>query len=696
MTDDPVADMIRESDKRLKALHAPADPVTGEGMEGPRRPLVIPDFPIPTQYVPEEMLAFPLVRRILEAGSIKDFARSFAPDYPAAKVEQYIKEAVVRERLRCDFPFWAATLVYIKNKGGGDDVLFRLTPPQRTIIDRFERARRAGRPIRLVLLKARQLGGSTLIQMYMAWLQLIHRRGLSSLIISLQTKASDEILDMYDRMIQAYPARYLHPQGEAFQQTELKWVGVGASGAIHRVPQRGCKVKLGSAEKPDSCRGGDYALVHLSEVGLWRKTDGKEPEDIVQAACSGVLYRPLTMIVYESTARGTGNFFHREYLAAKEGRSQFEPLFIRWFDIPQYELPFSSPADKRAFAAKLYAERDSDHIPSDREEPGKYLWQVWRDGATLEALHWYVTERAARSGHAKMSSEYPSDDIEAFTDLDSAVFDRYQVKRFEPACRTPKWTGELSACAAEGEDALRELAFHAEAAGNLAVWAKPEIDPEEEVADRYLVTVDIGGRSDGADFSVIVVFDRMMMAEGGKPAVVAQWYGHTDMDLLAWHAAQIAAWYDNALLVIESNTLETHDRERAVDGDQSLYILSQIAGVYPNLYARPQTPDEIRQGAPRRYGFHTNVSTKPMIISALQRVVREQLYVERDIRCLHELTVYERKPNGAFGAVAGDHDDLLMTRAIGLYICYHEMDLPRVIPRTAAVRPQAAVSAATL
>lgn len=48
------------------------------------------------------------------------------------------------------------------------------------------------------------------------------------------------------------------------------------------------------------------------------------------------------MIVYESTANGTGNFFHREYTAAKEGKSQFEAMFVSWFDIEQYTLAFDS------------------------------------------------------------------------------------------------------------------------------------------------------------------------------------------------------------------------------------------------------------------------------------------------------------------------------------------------------------------
>ena len=70
-----------------------------------------------------------------------------------------------------------------------------------------------------------------------------------------------------------------------------------------------------------------------------------------------------------------------------------------------------------------------------------------------------------------------------------------------------------------------------------------------------------------------------------------------------------------------------------------------------------------------------------MVISTLVECVREQLYCERDDRCLDEYLSYERKKNGAFGAILGKHDDLLMTRAIGLHICFREMDLPKVFKR---------------
>lgn len=386
----------------------------------------------------------------------------------------------------------------------------------------------------------------------------------------------------------------------------------------------------------------------------------------------------MTMIVYESTANGTGNFFHREWVDAKHGKGAFSPLFISWFEIENNEAPLD---DELAFAQWLFDNRDNDNVSSVREEPGSFLWRLWNLGATLEAIHWYVEERKKYTDHADFAAECPTDDIEAFKHSGQMQFDINQIEAFESACRPPKHIGAVYADSDKGEDALTNLRFSDDRQGQLWIWDMPEISATERVTDRYLTVVDIGGRSAKADWSVIVVFDRYWMIEGDKPCVVAQWYGHIDMDLLAWEAARIAAFYDNSLLVIESNTLETKDRDRVVDGNQAPFILNQIKNVYPNLYARTQSEEDIAEGRPVRYGFHTNVGNKPTLISNLVKCVRERLWVERDERMLHELRVYERKENGSFGAVAGEHDDLLMTRAIGLFICFREMDVPRIVGR---------------
>ena len=696
MDEDIIIKIVQENERRRAIVFAPFNPITGEGSIGQRVAFTVSDYPIPTQYLPVEMMDEPFVKKLSKAGSVDAFIRDALMLPVTEEARDKVVEEFIRIRRKHDYPFWAAMFAYIKRKGGGTDVLFRLNRPQRKLIKRLEKMRKAGKPIRLILLKARQWGGSTSIQIYMAWLQLVHEVGLNSLIIAHQGTGSDEIKDMFDRLVKSYPVEMLHELGDAYAPNEPKMVGVGKSGSIFRVPQRNCKIKIGTAERPNSCRGGDYNLVHLSEVGLWKETDGKKPEDIVRSACSGILLRPYTMIVYESTPNGVGNFFHKEYLAAKNGQSQFEAMFVAWFEIEQYELPFENEADKYEFAKKLFANRRNEEIKSDREEPGTYLWRLWEKGATLEAIHWYVSERSKYTNHGDMASEYPSDDIEAFTYSGRKVFSSEDVEQFRPACRAPRWIGEIYGSADEGEKAIEGLRFKKEADGRLFMWHDVEKSDDEEVTDQYLVIVDVcKGHTKNADFADILVLNRQPMMDGEPPVVAAEWHGHIDMDKLAWKAMQVAAYYNNALLVIESNTLETNNTKGEAE-----YILTLIHEVYGRqLYARKQSAEDIRQGLPKKYGYHTNPLTKKVVIYNLKVVIRERLYVEREEACLDEYLTYVETENNVFEAMEGYHDDRLMTRAIGMQVCYHEMELPRIVKKVnninAGLVPRP-VSAATI
>lgn len=706
-----IDELVRENHRRNK--DTVFDPLTGEGAVLERTRIEIADFPIPVMWIPNTMLDIPLVRQLIEFGSIRKFLDNMECEsrkewiqsgnkepfddslYDYETNRPKVVEQFTRIRIRHDFCFWAFVYVLIKNKLGGEDIHFRLNRPQRRLVERFERMRLAGKPIRLILLKARQWGGSTCTQIYMAWIQLVHMRSWNSLIVGHVKDASVEVKDMFDKMLENYPIELLYEMGEEFNPKDPKIVGVGNTGNIHKIPQRNCKIKIGTAERPNSARGGDSVLVHCTEVAFWTKTEGKTPEDIIRSACSGAGYLPMSLIVYESTANGTGNFFHHEYNSAKNGESAFESLFIPWFEIEMYALPVE---DEYEFAKWLYENRSNADEPNEKSESGRYYWKLWEMGATFENIRWYMAKRSEYTCHADMAAEFPSDDVEAFKHTGERVFDDYQVESFRKSCRKPKFVGDVYGRANTGKDCLKALKFSEDHQGVLWVWNLPEKDEEDEyVKDRYLVVVDIGGRSRKADWSVITVFDRYWMMEGGKPVVVAQWRGHIDHDLLAWKSAQIAAFYNNALLVIESNTLETKDQDRDVDGDQSLFILNQIKEVYDNLYARSGTDeDSIVEGKETKYGWHTNVRTKPMIITTLIKMIREHAYIERDERCLDEYRTYEKKENGSYGAISGRHDDMLMTRAIGLHICYFEMPLPKIVKRIRKTAQKRAVSAATI
>lgn len=671
-----IEEILKEDERRMGLLAEPFDPLTGEGAGGDRRALRLGDFELPLQWVPAAMMKERFVRDLLKSGGVADYAaRHFAG---MDEGEEWVRQILVRLRCRHDFAFWAVMFARIKNKAGGEDVAFRLNRPQRKLLAVMERQRLAGRPIRVILLKARQWGGSTLVQMYMAWVQLVHKTAWNSTIASHANQVSATVRGMLTKLMDHYPRWMLHGVGEAYDEREDALVPFEGQTGIKIIPQRRCKVRIATAGAQENLRSEDVAMVHCTEVALWPDTKLLHPKDFVDACMSGMLRRPMTLKVLESTAKGSGNYFHEEWVDARRGVGEYEPVFIPWYEVENDTLPFRDEAERRAFALRLLERRGQTEPEDRRSEPGAYLWHLWEKGVTLEALHWYVEERRGKSSHDHMASEAPSDDLEAFTSTGEQLFSLEAVDRLRRGCRVERWRGEVTS---ERRTArwweggrLGGVRFVEDPTGALQVWQRPETD--ERITGRYVVSVDIGGLSAGADWSVICVVDRYWMMEGSGPSVVAQWRGHIDHDLLALKAAEVAAWYGGALLIIESNTL---DRERDVNADLSDFLLARLKGVYDNLYERERTDEDIRTGRPVKYGFHTNRLTKPKIVKNLQEAVREGLYAERDERALDEMMAYEH--NGArYEAKQGAHDDILMTRAIGLWVAMCEMDPPRRVP----------------
>lgn len=638
--------VIEENKKRNAIIGKVYKPHTGEGCWGDRIIFHLPDSPIPLQYIPKTMFKTELVTLLHQYGSIEKFITQHLKTKGSNEIKEEVWKHWILIRIKHDFEFWATMFVRIKDKMSDRDIPFKLNRPQRRLLSEMEEMRTKGEPIRVILLKARQWGGSTLVQIYMAWIQLVHRKNWNSVICAHLKDSALNIKGMYSKLLESYPSWLLNMEGQLKFQPFEKMSNTSIISATK------CKITIGSAESPESVRGTDAVMAHLSEVAFWNSTPRKTPEGLVRSVCGSVALLPLSMIVMESTANGTGNYFHKECMRAKQGESDKKFLFVPWYEIEIYSLPIENYEE---FISSL----------------SKYEIDLWNRGATLEAIAWYRQKRKEYANHADMMAEYPSDDIEAFNYSGEKVFNHLSVEALRRNCCAPASTGEIYGKSDRGKEALQNLRFSEESGGLLNIWSKP--DAEYNVSNRYITVVDIGGRSSKADYSVIAVFDRYWMQYGGVPEVVAQWRGHIDHDLLAWKAVQIAQYYNRALLVIESNTLET---ER-YDEDATEYILETISDIYPNLYAR-QPSNMIRGEGCIRWGFHMNRATKLMLIAHQVRMLREGGYIERDYEACYEHDVFEHKPNGSYGAMEGHHDDILITRCIGTYICYNE-PLPKQI-----------------
>lgn len=600
-----------ENNRRKSALTSDYDPITGKGCYGKRKAVSIQGK---TLYLPITML---------NENHISQYT-------PQKEVESI--------RIRYDFEYWCARCVIIKDKTSARNINFTLNSPQRRVLAMLEDMRTASKPIRLIMLKARQWGGSTLIQIYMAWIQIVHCSHWNSLICGHLKDTSSAIKGIYSRLLKEYP-KVLNEC-----DVPMTFHPFEKSRNVSEITGRNCLVVTGSAESQESIRGFDIAMAHLTEVAFWRTTAQKSPENVVRAVCGSIALLPLTVIVMESTANGVGNFFHTEWLRAKAGQSDKVPVFVAWHEIEIYRSHV-------------------DNIESLWKELDDYELDLWNKGLTLEMIAWYHAKRKEYNSHTQMMAEYPTDDIEAFTNTGKCVFNIADIERLRNNCYPAPHIGEVESDNREGVNAMKNLKFVETPGGKLQVWHMPDHSLQNK-KNRYIITVDIGGISDSADFSVITVIDRHSHA--GKPEIVAQWRGHTYHDLLAWKAAQIARWYCNGLLVIESNTLESEFTE----GDGSNYILDLVNEMYTNFYWREPSPSAPEKS--HRIGFHTNRRTKEQVIYSQMRILRDNLYIEHDIQALDEYSCYEKQPNGSYGAMKGRHDDILMTRCIGLYIAFEE------------------------
>lgn len=640
------AEIIKINLERLREIETPYNPITGEGSFSIKRQHVTcVDFPLKEMWLPVDFVETGFCQIILHLGIRKYITNILRQEYSDYTANLLYTEFCV-QRFNYDFEFWAYSTAKISPKGGGDDINFFLNRAQRIYLTTLERLRMSNQPINIILLKARQWGGSTLTQIYMLWIQIIHKKNWNSVICGDVESQSNIVSGMLSKVVEKYPLW-------ATNGIKLETKPFEGSSKTRQIQYCQCLYSVGSAQKPDNLRSQNISMAHLTEVGLWKETKGKKPEDLVQAIFGSINDGPYTVKVLESTAKGVGNYFHRTWLKAVKGENDFTPVFIAWFMIDMYSV-YIGQRNYRSFI----------------ESMDEYEMYLFDQGATLEAIAWYRKKKKSMEQEWRMCSEYPSDPKEAFQSTGRPYFPRQYVEQARSTCMEPAFYGEFVGEETKGKKAFENLHFvemkrKKDSKDNiLQVWFLP--DTSLHYKDRYVVSVDIGGTGDSSDPSSIKVFDRLPMTEGGIPEVVAEWHGHIEHDLLIWKAAQIAYAYDNALLVVESNTLETEGTE----GDNFEYVLDEIVDFYYNLYSRTSA-EQIKQGAPVKYGFHTNPSTKPMVLNFLKAAMRDFLYIERSLETTFECDQFEIKEDGKkTGAVEGCHDDRVMSTSIGLYVCY--------------------------
>jgi hypothetical protein len=647
-------DIIKENARRKAVFETPYDPVSGVGSPLRRVNLY---FTVTKRYewgIPEQMLDLSIIQQLIKCGGDVHTCLEQNGIVATGRNKLRFLQELVRTRCKYDFEFWVSQCVKIVDKETGLEIFFILNQPQRKLLKVFEDERLSEKPIRVILLKARQWGGSTLTQIYIEWIQRFWRENWNSVIIGNVEEQARTIRAMYSLVARRHPSEIASFTLKNFEGSSKNKV----------LSETNSVISIGSMEKPENLRSTNIALAHLSEISFWKKTESKRPEDVIQTITGSVSHYPFTFICKESTAKGVGNYFHNSWLAAKNRKSTDIPVFVGWFEIKMYQMPLDVPVGE--FVASL----------TNYEE---YLWHL---GATLEGIQWYRWKLAGMLyDEWRMQAEFPSTDNEAFQSTGARVFPPSYVQNMRKHVITPEFVGEVFADSSTGVDAMKNIHLEESKGGCLSIWLRPDVG---KWVNRYVISVDTGGTTSKADYSVISVIDRYMLQFGGALERAAVWRGHIDHDRLAWKAVQLGILYHNAMIVVEKNYL---DADVSNEGDASYTILNEIAKHYRYLYHT--TPiDKIKPGMALNYGWHTNKSTKPLAIDTLKKLIRDDGYIEHYNVACDEADSYEWKPDGTVGAVDGGNDDVVMSTAIGVTVALDSrvLGVPHAVVETDAKR----------
>lgn len=572
--------------------------------------------------------------------------RSRIADYTTLTPEEQGREAI--RVIAKDFYIYCERNLMIKDKVTRQVVPFDLNWAQKLLVERVIDDLTHNRPVRYIVLKARQMGLSTVIEALCYWWTTTHRF-VNSVIIAHETEASGNLYKMFRRYYD-----FSHPMFKPDRKYNTKKdlvfdVEDNVKEAFElegkRAPGLASEIKTMVA-KEGKGRSDTINFFHGSEVAFWEAN-----ADVVSSALQAIPLAAETFAFLESTANGVGGYFYDEWQLAMKGESAFKPLFFAWHEHPEYEYGDGLKDGEAA----MYDDEEQELIDIFRAKG--YPIASWH-----RKIAWRREKKKEfRSDPKKFYQEYPKDDMEAFLASGRPVFDTKILRQMEEiALRQPdpifgNITLNPNPNAKTSEKYILEefkRVFQDQDPTPLKIWDKPV------EGGRYSIGVDVSeGKLEQAsdkkenDYSVIDVMDVRTLK------TVARWRGHIDPDLLGEVAFNIGMYYNKALIGVEVN-------------NHGLTTVQSLRNkFYRNLYQRESSEEDQFQVRTAKMGWRTDKKTKPLIINELVRAIREGDIIDLDIVFIREGMTYVRDDQGYTSAQEGTFDDTIMAKAINLQMC---------------------------
>ena len=193
-----------------------------------------------------------------------------------------------------------------------------------------------------IILKARQMGLSTLCAAYAVWMILFHR-GKEVLIVATKKEVAQNLIKKCKIIWQHLP-KWL--QFEAIARQTLSHIELANGSTVKAVPTN-----------PDAGRSEALSLLIIDEAAIIR--DFKE----IYTSAFPTLATGGNMIVL-STPLGTGNLFHKLYTEARARQNEFNPIKIHWSLHPERDKKWFKSQTKNMTETEVAQEFQCDFTSS--------------------------------------------------------------------------------------------------------------------------------------------------------------------------------------------------------------------------------------------------------------------------------------------------------------------------------------------
>lgn len=227
-------------------------------------------------------------------------------------IRKYVDHA---ERLNTDLEYFAAQLLKIRPKAGGL-APFIFNPGQRELHRIIEEQKARTGKVRVIVLKARQLGISTYIAGRF-YKQTTSNPGLRTIIIGHEKPASKNLFQLVKRFHEHMPDE-MRPSTGTSNAEELIFDSIDSGYLVSVATEEG------------SGRSATAQNLHASEAAFWKDLD-------VQFAALMQTIPDIdgTEIILETTGNSY-NDFYKLWRKAQAGESEFIAVFLPWSIDPAY------------------------------------------------------------------------------------------------------------------------------------------------------------------------------------------------------------------------------------------------------------------------------------------------------------------------------------------------------------------------